>query len=329
MNWKSLDLKKKRLDGLRPLKPELVRNLEEWFRVELTYTSNAIEGNTLTRQETAVVLEKGLTVGGRTVQEHLEATNHAKALDWLKERLAEPKPGLGEKEILQLHEMILKGIDDHNAGRYRNVMVRISGSTVILPNARKVPGLMGEFASWLKSSLKLHPAERAAEAHYRLVTIHPFVDGNGRTARLLMNLMLMQGGFPPAFIRTRERITYLNSLEKAQLGGSKDDYEKLMAKTIDRSLDIYLNASQGKVPFKETQTGSNLLRIGELSQKTGESVATLRHWTKEGLLNPADHTEKGYTLYEANAVERVKQIRDKQSQRLSLREIKRDLENRK
>jgi Fic family protein len=352
MNWKSLDLKKKRLDGLRPLKPELVRNLEEWFRVELTYTSNAIEGNTLTRQETAVVLEKGLTVGGRTVQEHLEATNHAKALDWLKERLAKPKPVLGEKEILHLHEIILKGIDDHNAGRYRNVMVRISGSTVILPNARKIPELMREFAAWLKSSMKLHPAEQAAEAHYRLVTIHPFVDGNGRTARLLMNLMLMQGGFPPAFIRTRERVAYLSGLEKAQLagssfldpahsklaprlgasaqrGGSKDDYEKLMATTIDRSLDIYLNAAKGKTPFKENQTDSHLLRIGVLAQKTGESVATLRHWTKEGLLSPADHTEKGYTLYEADAVEKVKRIRGKQSQRLSLREIKRDLENEK
>lgn len=340
MNWKSLDLKKKRLDALRPLKPELVQNLEEWFRVELTYTSNAIEGNTLTRQETAVVLEKGLTVGGKTMREHLEATNHAKALDWLKERLAHPKAVLGEKEILHLHEMILKGIDDPNAGRYRNVMVRISGSTVILPNARKVPELMREFVSWLKSSVKLHPAEQAAEAHYRLVTIHPFIDGNGRTARLLMNLLLMQSGFPPAFIRTRERVTYLNSLEKAQLAGSsfldqtpnhgsKDDYERLMAKTMDRSLDIYLNAVKGKTPFKENQAGSNLLRIGALSQKTGESVATLRHWTKEGLLNPADHTEKGYTLYEPIAVEKAKQIRVKQGQRLSLREIKRDLENEK
>jgi Fic family protein len=329
MNWKSLDFKKKQLDALRPLKPELARNLEEWFRVELTYTSNAIEGNTLTRQETAVVLEKGLTVGGRTVQEHLEATNHASALDWLKERMAHPKAALGEKEILHLHEMILKGIDDHNAGRYRNVMVRISGSTVILPNARKVPELMKEFVSWLKSSAKLHPAEQAAEAHYRLVTIHPFMDGNGRTARLLMNLMLMRSGFPPAFIRTRERVTYLTGLEKAQLGGTKDDYEKLMAKTMDRSLDIYLNAAKGKTPFKENQTGADLLRIGALSQKTGESVATLRHWTKEGLLNAADRTEKGYTLYETDAVEKVKKIRVKQSQRFSLQEIKRELENEK
>src|SRR5579885_1994073 len=141
MNWNKLDPKKKRLDALRPLKPALLRNLEEWFRVELTYTSNAIEGNTLTRQETAIVLEKGITVGGRTLREHLEATNHAKALDRLKEVASNRRLPVGEKEILELHGMILKGIDDDNAGRYRTLMVRISGSTVVLPNAQKVPQL--------------------------------------------------------------------------------------------------------------------------------------------------------------------------------------------
>ena len=196
MNWNSLDPKKKRLDASRPLKPDLVRNLEEWFRVELTYTSNAIEGNTLTRQETAVVLEKGLTVGGKTMQEHLEAVNHGRALDWLKGIVAGPRHAVGEKEILELHGMILKGIDDANAGRYRTMMVRISGSTVVLPNARKVPELMKKFTAWLKSSPALHPAEFVAQAHYRLVSIHPFIDGNGRTGRLFLNWQRMMAGLP-------------------------------------------------------------------------------------------------------------------------------------
>jgi Fic family protein len=326
MNWNKLTPKKKQLDALRPLKPALVRNLEEWFRVELTYTSNAIEGNTLTRQETAVVLEKGITVGGRTMREHLEATNHANALDWLKGVASSPRHPVGEKEILELHGIILKSIDDANAGRYRTMMVRISGSTVVLPNARKVPELMGEFAAWLKSSPNLHPAEFAAQAHYRLVSIHPFIDGNGRTARLLMNLLLMQKGYPPAFIRTRERLTYLNGLEKAQLGGSLEDYEKLMIKIMDRSLDIYLKAAKGKSPAKETQDTSALLRIGALARKTQESTATLRHWTKEGLLKPVDHTESGYTLYPLEAVEQAKLIRELQGRRLSLQEIKREME---
>lgn len=325
MNWHSLDPKKKRLDTLRPLKPELVQNLEEWFRVELTYTSNAIEGNTLTRQETAVVLEKGLTVGGKSLKEHLEASNHAQALDWVKNLVADSKHPVGEREILKIHEMILKGIDDANAGRYRSVTVRISSSTVVLPNPRKVPDLMDEFSHRLKSSHSLHPAEWASQAHYRLVSIHPFIDGNGRTARLLMNLLLMRHGYPPAFIQPRERVAYLNSLEKAQLGGSLADYEKLMAKAIDRSLNIYLEAAKGKTPTPKSPEDSKLLRIGVLAKRTGETVATLRHWTKEGLLQASGHTDSGYTLYPPEAVDHAKRIRELQEQRLSLGEIRKKM----
>jgi Fic family protein len=256
----------------------------------------------------------------------LEAINHSKALDWLKQMVAEPRHAVGEGEILDLHGMILKGIDDVNTGRYRPVAVRISGSTVVLPNPRKVPELMGQFVSWLKASTALHPAELASQAHYRLVSIHPFIDGNGRTARLLMNLLLMRKGFPPAFIRPRERLNYLNGLEKAQLGGSLEDYEKLMFKCMDRSLDIYLDAARGKTPSKKTSPPSTVLRIGALAKKTGESVATLRHWTKEGLLQPTGHTDSGYTLYPSDGAERVKRIRELQSQRLSLSEIKKELE---
>jgi fido (protein-threonine AMPylation protein) len=198
-------------------------------------------------------------------------------LDWLKEVVASPRHPVGEKEILELHGMILQGIDDANAGRYRTLMVRISGSTVVLPNAQKVPQLMGQFASWLKSPTGLHPAELAAQAHYRLVSIHPFVDGNGRTARLLMNLLLMQKGYPPAFIRTREGLAYLNGLEKAQLagsliepahpshasrkesstqgGGALNDYESLMYRIMDRSLDIYLKAAKGETDRGPGQKG--------------------------------------------------------------------------
>ena len=328
MNWNALTPHKKRLDARRPLKPDLVRNLEEWFRVELTYTSNAIEGSTLTRQETAVVLEKGVTVGGRTLREHLEATNHAQALDMIRKIASDPSHPVGEAEVLSLHATILKGIDDVNAGRYRSVPVRIAGSTVVLPNPRRVPDLMGEFSSWLRKSRDLHPAERAAQAHFRLVSIHPFVDGNGRTARLLTNLLLMQGGYPPAIIKTGERMAYLNSLEKAQTGGSQEDYEKLMFKVIDRSLDIYIKAAMGKTSVEETVPAEKRLRIGALAKKTGESVSTIRHWTHEGLLEAVEYTESGYMLYPIEAVERVRKIREMQEKRMSLKEIKEKLNGR-
>ena len=238
--------KKKRLDSFRPLPEPLVRNLDNWFRVELTYTSNAIEGNTLTRRETALVVEKGLTVGGKSLIEHLEAVNHAHALDWVKEQVKRKPASLAEKEILHIHNLILKGIDDANAGHYRSIPVRIAGSTVVLSNARKVPNLMRDFAAWLSCDQGLHPVELAAEAHYRLVTIHPFADGNGRSARLLMNMILLMSGYSAAVIRKRDRLAYIGALEKAQLGGSKDNYFKIITRAVDRSLDIYLKAAAGE-----------------------------------------------------------------------------------
>lgn len=323
MIFKRLTEKKRRLDQYRPLPPELVTNLEQWFLIELTYTSNAIEGNTLTRQETAVVVEKGLTVGGKSLVEHLEATNHADALRRVREMAGQKTKDLDEHAILDIHNTILRGIDDDHAGHYRSVPVRISGSMVVLPNPRKVPDLMADFVQKITERRDVHPVEFAAEAHYELVTIHPFVDGNGRTARLLMNLILMQNGYPPALIRKRDRLRYLQSLEKVQLGGSKDDYYKLIAAGVERSFDIYLKAV-ADISETETTTASttSLLRIGQLGRATGESNATLRFWTKEGLLQVADTTEANYQLYAPEMVERVARIRNLQSQRFTLREIK-------
>lgn len=322
--YDALSEKKKRLDGFHPLPDALVRNLDDWFRVELTFTSNAIEGNTLTRRETALVVEKGLTVGGKSLKEHLEATNHAAALDWIRTQVKRKPHSLTEQDILQVHELILKGIDDDSAGHYRNVPVRISGSVVVLPNARKVPDLMAEFVNWLNTARRLHPVELAAEAHYQLVTIHPFVDGNGRTARLLMNLILLMKGYPAAIIRKRDRLAYIGSLEKAQLGGSRSDYIKLIQKAVDRSLDIYLKAARGETA--SFSDDAKLLKIGELARRVEENNSTIRHWTKEGLLEVAEITKSGYQLYAPDMVERVRQIKKLKSRRLTLSEIRKQLE---
>ncbi len=320
MRWEKLTKKKALLDSYRPLPPELVRNLEQWFTVELTYTSNAIEGNTLTRQETAVVVEKGLTVSGKSLVEHLEATNHAQALHKVRQLAKAKTKDLTEHAILDIHESILRGIDDVNAGRYRTIAVRLSGSMVVLPNPHKVADLMARFMKSLTTSTNLHPVELAAEAHYQLVTIHPFVDGNGRTARLLMNLILMQNGYPPALIRKRDRLRYIQSLEQAQLGGDKEDYFRIIAEAVDRSFDVYLNAlSLGDEP---TRTTTKLLRIGQLAKLTGETNATLRFWTKEGLLEVAEVTDAGYQLYAPAMAGRARKIRQLQGERFTLKEIK-------
>lgn len=326
IDYKKLATKKKILDRHRPLDAALVKNLEEWFRIELTYTSNAIEGNTLTRAETALVVEKGLTIGGKSIAEHLEATNTAAALDFVKEQIKRKASEIKEKDLLKIHEIILSGINKEDAGIYRRVPVRISGSAVVLPNPKKVQDLMSEFFKWLKKETQLNAVELAAEAHYRLVTIHPFIDGNGRTVRLLMNMILMIYGFPPAIIRKNDRLAYINSLEKAQLvngeGNSKNDYFKLIAAAVDRSLNIYLKAIDGESAEEEN---TKLLKIGELAKLTKQTNSTIRHWTKEGLLQVAEVTESGYQMYDVAMVEQVKKIQEMKKEKLTINEIREKL----
>ncbi len=236
-----IDEKKKKLDSFRPLPPALVKNLDEWFKIALTYTSNAIEGNTLSHEETALVIEKGITIGGKTVTEHLEAINHAKAIDFIKELAHKKNDSLCLDDILSIHRIILQGIDPIHAGIFRTVMVRILGSNHVFPNYLKVPILMTEFMLWLTSTQD-HPVEIAAMAHFKLVSIHPFVDGNGRTARLLMNLLLLQQGYPIAIIKKEDRKAYINSLE---LAGSTNDlsvFKSIIFQAVESSLDGYLEA---------------------------------------------------------------------------------------
>ncbi len=317
---------KKKLESFRPLSPDLVKNLDEWFKVELTYTSNAIEGNTLSRQETALVVEKGITIGGKSLNEHLEAINHAQALVFIKNLVGKKRTEITEKDLLDVHHVILSKIDDVNAGRYRNVPVRIAGSTVVMPNPLKVPELMSEFMKWLHSKNTDHPVKFAADAHFKFVSIHPFFDGNGRTARLLMNLLLMQESYPPALIKKEDRLKYINAIEKGQLSGDLADYYQIMYESVGTSLDIYLKAVDHKEPTenkKSESTKKKLLKIGELAKAAHENVPTIRFWTQEGLLEVAEHSPGGYQLYDEQMIGRAKNIRQLQEEkRLTIKELK-------
>lgn len=280
-----LDLKKKRLDSYKPLPNELIKNLEEWFRIELTHTSNAIEGNTLTRQETAMVVEEGLTVEGKSLTEHQEAINHAQAFDYIQTLASKKRQDLTERDILGIHSIILNKIDDTNKGRYRNVAVRLRGSETILPNPLKVPELMKGFVRWLQNNNSDHPIKIALDAHFKLVSIHPFVDGNGRTARLLMNLMLMQKGYPPAIVRKEDRSVYINSLEKGQIKDDLTDYFKVMLEAVDRSLDIYLEALG---PERESALESSIQQrfytTDEVAKLLQVDPETVRRYVRSGSL---------------------------------------------
>lgn len=328
MNYKLKQLtdKKQQLDQYRPLPPELVRNLEDWFKVELTYTSNAIEGNTLTRKETAMVVEKGLTVEGKSLEEHLEVIGHTKALGFIKKLAEEKRRPLKERDVLDVHRLILEKVDEANAGRYRAIAVRIAGATVVLPNPAKVPDLMKGLIAWLHRKNDRHPVKFAADFHFKLVSIHPFVDGNGRTARLLMNLLLIQEGYPPALIKKEERRAYIDAIEKGQIKKNLNDYYDLIYKAVNRSLDIYLEALGPKE--KTDKPKNKLLKIGEIAKVVGEQITTIRYWTNEGLLEVEDRTPGGYQLYnKSKVIKRAREIRRLQNEeRLTVAEIKERLD---
>lgn len=317
--------KKYKLDAKRPLDAAVLKNLSDWFRVELTYNSNAIEGNTLTRSETAMVIEKGITVKGKTLDEHLEAVNHAEALDYVKELATKTKrTELTRHDMLSIHNLILSKIDSSNAGRWRTIDVGIAGSDIVLPSHVKLPELMEGFMQWLTGKNNDHPVIIAAEAHLRLVTIHPFADGNGRTARLLRNLLLLGADYPLAVISNDIRQDYINSIETAQKTGDKQTYYRLICEAVDISLDIYLG---NKLPAEAIKNDATLLRIGELAKQTGEEVSTIRYWTNEGLLKAAKRSKSGYRRYESSAVEEVRKIQELKRQRLTLEEIKEEFKS--
>jgi Fic family protein len=235
-----LSFLKERLDNFRPLSPAEVSRLREYFLVEWTHHSTALEGNTLSLQETRLVLLDGLAVGGKTLREHLEIVDHRDAVEWLENAVKDRLP-LSEALIRELHRLVLKSAYPEEAGVYRRGAVRIAGSRHVPPPASDVPLLVREIVESYGAMKGKHPVERAAWLHWRLVWVHPFVDGNGRTARLLMNFSLMRDGYPPTIIKKEERERYLDTLEEASLEGNLEPLIQLVAERVKESLLLYLS----------------------------------------------------------------------------------------
>jgi Fic family protein len=238
--------KKAQLDALRPISRDALAGLQKFYDVELTYTSNAIEGNTLTFRETAEVIEHGITVGGKSLRDHLEAVDHYQALLWIREVAARTTP-LSEAIVRELHSRIVARSQPEIAGLYSRNPRRIAGSEVIFPNPAKIPILMQEFGLWLEQT-DTPITSGIFEAHYRLTAIHPFGDGNGRTARLLMNLMLIRGGYPPVAVRPQDRAAYLDALEHASVKDDLEPFQIFMHQRLSTTLSDYLAALQTALP---------------------------------------------------------------------------------
>lgn len=234
---KKIDELQKQINSRRPLSSETLLSLKDYYKVGLTWSSNAIEGNTLTESETKVVIEDGLTIGGKPLRDHLEAQGHAEAFEYML-GLADKKE-ITEEDMLMLHRLFYKKIDDLNAGVYRKSQVFISGSKYPLPGADKVSRLMENVVKEIAAIReKEHPVVAAAKAHLEFVFVHPFVDGNGRIARLIMNLILIQAGYNIALISPVRRAEYISSIEQAHKNDS--DFINLVCGSVIETQKDYL-----------------------------------------------------------------------------------------
>ncbi|KKR03530.1 MAG: Filamentation induced by cAMP protein Fic [Parcubacteria group bacterium GW2011_GWC2_39_14] len=269
-----------KLNRLRPLPKSAVQKLREKFQIEMTYNSNAIEGNSLTLKETFLVINEGLTVKGKPLKDHLEAKDHHAALEYLYDLIdKDKKHTVSEMLIKNLHQIILQETDKEWAGRYRNANVIIGGADHTPLDALQVPNLMRDLILWLNSQKnKLDIIELSALLHHKLVHIHPFFDGNGRTARLTMNLFLMQAGYPLVVIMKTDRKKYYDVLDKADKG----EYEpviKFVAQSIERSLDIYL-----KTLTPSSTKQEKFASLTEISKTTPFSSKYLNLLARQGKL---------------------------------------------
>ena len=296
--------KKRELDKKRPIPSYVLKSIKDSLSIEWTYNSNSIEGNTLTLQETKMVIEDGFTIKGKSLREHFEVVNHQEAIEFV-ESLASNEYVLNKLDILSIHHLVLQKIEKDFAGKYRTSGVRISGANFVPPNALKVDEFVSELIDFANDS-EVDILIRSAIFHHRFAWIHPFFDGNGRTARLLLNLILMKSGFPPAIILKNDRKKYYDALNQA----NNQDYSKLVLlilQAVERTLDIYLGnlnntydqyqsitdiVSEPDVPYGQEYV-SLLARKGKIDAfKEGRNWLT----TKDAVLDYIENRDRNRVL---------------------------------
>jgi Fic family protein len=264
--------KKAYLDSKRPLSKDAVIRLHEELRLMHTYHSNAIEGNTLTLQETKLVVKEGITIGGKSLAEHLEATGNANAFEKIEE-LARRQKKIDLTEVLEIHEIATQGLLE-DSGRYRTQNVRIAGAKKSPPDFSKVPKLMEEMLN-IVTRMHVHGVAIASYFHHRLVEIHPFSDGNGRVARLMMNLFLMRSGYPPVVLKKEDRKRYYDCLKKAD-HGNLGPFVNFIGRALDESLTLYISIFGGK---------NELIPLAELARISPYSQEYLSLRARQGVLS--------------------------------------------
>ena len=225
-----------------PLRPSVAQGLHRLYLAKGALATTAIEGNTLSAAETTLVIEQGITIGGKPLRDHLEAIDHYEAIRYVRD-LARRGTPLTESDLRGLHTLVVKRSNPDIAGRYADQgrYVLTGAGRHAFPSPAEVPALMGDFAAWLRGAPET--PDTAFAAHLRLVAIHPFNDGNGRTARLLMNLLLLRAGYPPVAVRPADRSAYIGALQQAQAGGGSAAFDWLLWQRLDATLDEYIAAA--------------------------------------------------------------------------------------
>lgn len=245
--YKVLDLYKAALDERRPFEGDMLTQIKEYYRIGLTWSSNALEGNTLTESETKILLEDGLTIGGKPLRYTFEALGHAKAYDFMFTLLGSRT--ITEQDVLTMHRMFYERIEERDAGRYSSQDVFITGSKYPVTEPKYIQEEMNGLFHWVTSREQLHPAEFAAQLHKRFVFIHPFKDGNGRIARLIMNTALIQDGYLPAVIPPVLRHEYISLLEKAHTEAGP--FERFIAERVIESQKEIMRLLHMAIPKTE------------------------------------------------------------------------------
>lgn len=301
-----LEDKLRKLNAKRPLPPEVVKKLNEQFALEMTYNSNAIEGNSLTLKETAWVIQDGLTIKGKPMRDHLEARDHYAALSYLYELIDhDAHQTISEVLIRTIHKLVVRETEAQTAGIYRTGNVMITGSDHTPPDVSALPGLMHDFIRWIGSNQKkFHPIELAALVHHKLVSIHPFFDGNGRTARVIMNLLLLQKGYPLVTILKNDRKKYYQALSAAD-AGEYSNIVRFTAQAVERSLNVYL-----KTISPSSKPSEKYLPLSVIAKQTAYSGEYLNLLARTGKLEA--HKEKRNWVTTQRAIERYIKERERQ-----------------
>jgi Fic family protein len=269
---KQIEDSKAELNAMRPLSPSLIAAVRQSYDLEITFSSNAIEGNTLTLRETKEVIEHGVTIGGKPLKDHLEAQDHHMALDYMYE-MARGQELLSERIVKELNSLVVKRTQSDIAGRYSPLPRVVSGSKTVFPSPLKVPEMMEALARDLAKT-EFTPTA-AFEAHFRLTNIHPFADGNGRTARLLMNLILVRGGYQPVAVRVKDRDEYLDALEVASNDRNIKPFQIFMHQRLADTMTAYVSVLKEGIANQEVLDNDEKAKEAQGPEQQGLTAAQI------------------------------------------------------